>query len=142
MYEILLILHFVGLALGVGASFAGLTLRLSMRELPPAERGIVAGRFRALGKNGSIGLALLILSGFGMWFTRGIRETMALGGGAFHAKLTLVVLLAGTFGYLQVLQKKAARDPSGPAMTLIPKLSTLLLVLGVGVIVAAVLAFK
>jgi uncharacterized membrane protein len=142
LYEILLILHFVGLALGVGTSFAGLTLRLSMRELPPAERSVVAGRFRALGKNGSIGLALLILTGFGMWFTRGIRETMTWGGGAFHAKLTLVVLLAGTFGYLQMLQKKAARDPAGSAMTLIPKVSTLLLVLGVGVIVAAVLAFK
>ena len=142
MYAILLILHFIGLSLGVGASFAGLTLRLSMRDLPPAERAVVAGRFRALGKNGSIGLTLLILSGFGMWFSRGIKETMALGGGAFHAKLLLVVLLAGTFGYLQVLQKKAARDPSGPAVNLIPKVSTLLLLLGVGVIVAAVVAFK
>jgi uncharacterized membrane protein len=142
LYEILLILHFIGLSLGVGASFAGFTLRLSMRDLPPAERAAVAGRFRALGKNGSIGLTLLILSGFGMWFSRGIRETMTWGGGAFHAKLLLVVLLIGTFGYLQVLQKKAARDPSSSAMTLVPKVSTLLLVLGVGVIVAAVVAFK
>ncbi len=52
-----------------------------------------------------------------MWFSRGIRETMTWGGGAFHAKLLLVVLLIGTFGYLQVLQKKAARDPSSSAMT-------------------------
>ena len=99
MYAILLILHFIGLSLGVGTSFAGLTLRLSMRDLPPAERAVVAGRFRALGKNGSIGLTLLILSGFGMWFSRGIKETMAWGGGAFHAKLLLVALLAGTFEF-------------------------------------------
>jgi uncharacterized membrane protein len=142
LYELLLILHFLGLAVGVGASFANLTLRLSMRELPPAEKAIVAGRFRALGKNGSIGLALLLVSGFGMFFLRGARETMAWGGGAFHAKLTLIVLLAGTMGYAQVLQKKAARDPSGPATTLLPKVTTLMLVLAVGVIVAAVIAFK
>jgi len=37
-YLVLLTLHFVGLALGVGASFALLTLRKTAAHLEPAER--------------------------------------------------------------------------------------------------------
>lgn len=142
MYVLSLILHFVGLALGVGATFAALTLRLSMRDLPPAERSLVAARFRALGKNGSVGLALLILSGIAMLFARGVRETMAWGGGAFHVKLTLVLLVIGVFGALQVVQKKQASDPTPARAALVGKLGAALAVLSLGVIVAAVIAFK
>ena len=141
MYTVLLILHFIGLAMGVGTSFAGLALGRAARDLDPPERAKFMLRASAIAKNGSIGLTLLILSGLGMWFTRGISQTLAWGGPAFHAKLTLVAILIGTFGTMQVLQKKA-REGGGPAvMAKIPKVGAAMLLLGLGIIVAAVLAF-
>jgi len=142
VYELLLILHFLGLALGVGAGFAGLTLRRSVKGLPPAELGPLMQRFSVVGKNGSYGLLLLIVSGIALSLYRGFRETLAWGGPAFHAKLTLVILMCGVFGYLQVLQKKARTGGGAAVLTRIPKVATLMLILGVSVVIAAVLAFK
>ena len=142
MYELLLITHFLGLALGVGTSFAAMALGRASKALPEAERAQFMLRAMAIGKNGSIGLALLLLSGLGMWFYRGIRETMAWGGGAFHAKLTLIVLLIGAFGYLQVLQKRARKGQGGSALGRLPKVGGIVLLLGIAIIASAVIAFK
>jgi hypothetical protein len=142
MYLFLLIIHFIGLAMGVGTSFAGMALGMAAKDLEPAERGKFMMRASAIGKNGSIGLTLLLLSGLGMAFSRGFSETFAWGGGAFHAKLTLIVILIGLFGYMQMLQKKA-REGAGPAvMAKIPKVGGAMLLIGLGIITCAVLAFK
>jgi len=141
MYEVLLIVHFIGLAMGVGTSFAGMALGRAARDMEPAERGKFMQRASAISINGSIGLTLLLVSGLGMWLTRGISQVLAWGGPAFHAKLTLVVILIGGFGYMQVLQKKA-RQGSAEHAAKIPKLGAAMLLLGLGIIVAAVLAFK
>jgi uncharacterized membrane protein len=140
MYLVLLIIHFLGLAMGVGTSFAMLTLGIASKNMEPAERGKFMMRASVLGKNGSIGFTLLILSGLGMGFMRGFGNVFAWGGGAFHAKLTLVVIMAGLIGYLQVLMKRA-RESGTPNPT-IPKVGAALLVLGIGVVTCAVLAFK
>ncbi len=142
VYLLLKITHFLGLALGVGASFALFTLRKASSGLEPAERVKFILRASAVAKNASIGLTLLLLSGLGMFFMRGPGAVMAAGGGAFHAKLTLVVILIGVFGYSQVLSKRAREAGGGPALAKLPAVSTALLVLGVGIIVAAVLAFQ
>jgi len=96
-------LHFIGLALGVGTSFALLTLGSAAAELAPDERTKFMLRAGALRKNGSYGLGLLILSGLGIFILRGPAEVFRWGGGAFHLKLTLVVILIGFFGYSQVV---------------------------------------
>jgi len=142
MYEFLLIVHFIGLAMGVGTSFAAMALGRASKDMDPAERGKFMMRASAIGINGSIGLTLLILSGLGMWFSRGISQVMAWGGPAFHAKLTLVVLLIGAFGYMQVLQKKARQGAGPEVMAKIPKVGAAMLLLGISIISAAVLAFK
>ena len=142
MYEFLLITHFIGLAMGVGTSFAGLALGLASKDLEPAERAKFMQRASAIGKNGSIGLTLLLLSGLGMWFSRGITQVLTWAGPPFHAKLTLVVLLIAAFGYMQVLQKKARQGAGPEVMAKIPKVGALMLLLGIGIIVSAVLAFK
>ena len=85
MYTTLLFLHFIGLALGVGTGFANMTLGLAMKNLVPEERASFALKTFALGKNGSIGLLFLIVSGVGLMMQRGIRATFEWGGGAFHA---------------------------------------------------------
>ncbi|MDF3071562.1 MAG: hypothetical protein K0R38_7163 [Polyangiaceae bacterium] len=88
-------LHFVGLALGVGTSFAVLALGAASRDLAPEERTKFLLRAAVLRKNGSYGLALLLLTGIAMFVLRGPAETMRWGGGFLHLKLTLVVLLCG-----------------------------------------------
>jgi hypothetical protein len=142
MYETLLVLHFVGLALGVGTGFANLTLGIATRELAPPERAQFFLRAFALGKNGSIGLALLLVTGIGMMLMRGVSATMAWGGPAFHWKLALIVLLIGAFGYLQVLIKRAKQQGGGPVMAQIPKAGQTVLAISLAIVVAAVIAFK
>jgi uncharacterized membrane protein len=142
MYLFLLITHFIGLALGVGTGFAALALDRASRDLAPPERMQFMLRASAIRINGSVGSLLLLLSGLGMLFYRGVRETFAWGGGAFHAKLTLIVLLIGVFGYMQVLNKKARVAQDASALAKIPKIASVMLLLNVLIIVSAVVAFK
>jgi uncharacterized membrane protein len=142
MYQTLLFLHFIGLALGVGTGFAQITLGIANRNLSPEERGQFFRRTEALGKNGSIGLALLILTGLGMSFMRTWPAVLQWGGPAFHAKLTLVVLFIGVFGYLQMLVRRARREGGGPALATIPKVSRVLLLMAIAIVLCAVIAFQ
>jgi uncharacterized membrane protein len=142
LYTWLKFFHFIGLALGVGTSFAVLTLGASTRELAPEERAKFMLRAGALRKNGSIGLGLLILTGLAMFVLRGPRELLAFGGGALHLKLTLVVILCGFFGYLQVVTKKVREAGGGPLMAKLPRLSAIMLLLSIAVVASAVAAFK
>lgn len=142
MHETLLILHFIGLALGLGASFAMFTLGFSAAKLPPEERGPFMLRALVLSKNGSYGLLLLIVSGLGILFYRGFANVMQWGGGAFHAKLTLVLVLCGVVGYMQSLIRQA-RKGGGPEVT--AKLRTagrIGMATSVAIVVLAVIAFK
>jgi uncharacterized membrane protein len=135
-------LHFIGLALGVGASFAMLTLGAASSDLSPEERTKFMLRVGALRKNGSHGLGLLILSGLAMFILRGPGEVMRWGGGAFHLKLTLVVILIGFFGYSQVLTKKIRLAGGGPLMAKLPTLGRIMLALSIAIVASAVAAFK
>ncbi len=141
MQDTLLIIHFLGLALGVGTSFAMLRLGIATKALAPAERAGFMKHAMSLSKNGSLGLLLLILSGLGLLFTRGVSTVFASGGPAFHVKLTLVVLLSGLFGYSQVLIKRIREKQDAAAASKMPKLGQVMLLVGVGIIVSAVLAF-
>ena len=141
MQDTLLILHFIGLALGVGTSFAMARLGKATAALPPAERGQVMKYAMSLSKNGSLGLTLLIVSGLLMLLTRGVSSVFAAAGVAFHIKLTLVLILAGFFGYSQVLIKRIREKQDAAAAATMTKVGPVMLVLGVGIIISAVLAF-
>jgi hypothetical protein len=142
IYLVLLSLHFLGLAIGVGASFALLTLRRASAELSGAERTSFMLRALSVSKNGSYGLLLLLASGLGMFVLRGPGALLAGGGPAFHAKLTLVVILCGAVGYAQALGKQAREAGGGPALGKLPAVSTAILLLGVAIVIAAVIAFR
>lgn len=142
LYPLILFLHFIGLALGVGTSFAMLTLGAATRELPVEERTKFMLRASALRKNGSYGLALLLLTGIAMVILRGPHAVFAWGGAAFHLKLTLVVILCGFFGYAQVLNKRIREAGGGPLLAKLPRLGLIMLLLSVAIVAAAVAAFK
>jgi uncharacterized membrane protein len=142
LYLSLKFLHLIGLVLGVGTGFAMARLGASTRDMKPEERVSFMLRAAAIGKNGSWGLVLLLLTGIAMLLVRGVHEVFAFAGGAFHLKLTLVVVLIGVYGYMQVVLKKAREAGGGPAMAKLPKLSAVVLLLGIGIVAAAVAAFK
>jgi uncharacterized membrane protein len=143
MLDLWLILHFIGLTLGVGTGFAMMTLGLSTKDMPPADRAAFMRRASVLSKNGSIGLLLLIVSGVAMVLNYGL-EAMRLWGPMFHVKLTLVTILIGVFGYMQVqLRNSRSADPAvaaaaGARMNVVSKV---MLLLGVSIVITAVLAF-
>lgn len=135
-------LHLIGLALGVGATFALVTLGAAARDLPPEERAKFLLRASVLRKNGSYGLALLLLTGVAFLVVRGPGEVMRWGGGFFHLKLTLVVILCGVFGYTQAVAKKVRLAGGGPLMAKLPTLGLVSLALSVAIVAAAVAAFR
>lgn len=144
MLDFWLIIHFIGLTLGVGTGFAMMTLGLSAKDMPPADRGAFMRRATVLSKNGSIGLLLLIVSGVALILTRGVDVVMAWGGPMFHVKLTLVAILIGVFGYMQVLLRHSrSTDPAvaAAAGARLNVVSKVMLLLGVSIVITAVLAF-
>lgn len=140
-YLALKFLHFLGLALGVGTAFASISLAAAARQLAPEERTKFLLRAGALRKNGSYGLALLLLSGLGILLLRGPGEVMRSAGGAFHLKLTLVVILCGVFGYTQSVAKKVRLAGGGPLMAKLPGLGLVSLGLSLAIVASAVAAF-
>jgi uncharacterized membrane protein len=140
MHKALLITHFLGLALGLGTGFSMFTLGLATSDMPPAERTAFMRRAMALSRNGSIGLLLLLVSGVGLVVTYGVAAVMAWGGGMFHVKLTLVVILMSVFGYMQVLIRQA-RGGATAAAARIPLASRTILLLSIAIVIVAVLAF-
>jgi len=142
MYLALLALHFIGLALALGAGLAQLNLSLATRELPASERSVFALRALALGKNSSYGVLLLILTGGGMTWLRGIAATFQVAGPAFHIKLTAVVLMMLVLGYAQAVTARARRAAGVADMARLRRLSRVQLVLGLVAVVSAVIAFK
>jgi len=141
MQDFFLIIHFIGLALGVGTSFAMMRLGMATKTLSPEERGQFYKHAMSLSKNGSLGLILLIVSGLCMLFTRGVSTVFAAGGPAFHVKLTLVLVMVVFFGFSQVLIKRIREKRDPAAMVTMAKLGPAMLLTGLGIVVCAVLAF-
>ncbi len=141
MQDFLLVIHFIGLAMGVGTSFAMMRLGIATKDLSAAERGQFFRHAIAVSKNGSIGLGLLILSGLAMLFTRGVGTVFASGGIAFHIKLTLVLVLIGFLGFSQVRLKRFRENQDLAALGSVAKLGPLMLLTGLGIVISAVLAF-
>jgi uncharacterized membrane protein len=139
--ESLLFLHFIGLALGLGTGFAMLTLGLAARDMAPTDRSAFFLKAFALRRNGSIGLGLLILSGLGLLFLHGPAATFAAGGGYFHAKLALVAVVIGLFGYSQALVKKARQEGGGAHLARLSAAGRYSLITTVAVVALAVMAF-
>jgi len=141
LIQVLLVLHFVGLAMGLSVSFANIVMSGLIAKAAPAEKGIL-GRFPpVMGRLGHFGLALLWISGLGLvQFKWGGFGNMGSLPWQFHAKLTLVILLSGLVGYLSAQQRKMAPGDTA-AMAKLQKFGKLAFVTALAIIVFAVLAF-
>jgi hypothetical protein len=105
--KILLMLHFLGLAMGFAVPFANIVMMSLIKKATPPEQAIL-GRFPlAMSMVGKIGLVVLWITGVTMVFTRwhGFGTLPP----AFHVKLTAVVLLTVCIGYISHLEKRIKR---------------------------------
>jgi uncharacterized membrane protein len=133
----MLIVHFIGLAMGLGTSFAHMFLGFAAEKMTAEE----AAKFRLhtliLARMGHIGITLLIVSGIYLilpfWNT--LPENPLL-----ITKLVLVVLLIILISLISIKTKKAkAGDPS--QFKQVAPLGKMTLVTALVIVIVAVLIF-
>lgn len=136
--QLLLILHFIGLALGFSATVVNLAMPGLLAGADAAEaRGLTKLR-PVMAQVGGAGLLLLWASGLILTFTKW-------GGFAslpwqFHVKLSAVVLLTGAVGMSHALLAKMRRGEAAAAGRM-PLVGNVILVSSLTALVFAVLTF-
>ena len=138
MRDVMLIVHFIGLAMGLGTSMAFLFLGRASSKMEKKE----AQQFRlntfALTKMANIGLALLIISGGYLmtqyWSILTITPLLMI-------KLVLVLVLAAFVGIISSFAKKAKKGDAETYIKKIPPLGKLALLTALTIVVLAVFVF-
>ena len=138
---VLLILHFLGLAMGLSVSFSGMVMGGLIDKAAPAERAVL-GRFPPLmARVGDIGLTLLWASGLGLLFFKwGGIANLGNMPWQFHAKLTLVVVLTALVGYIHTLLRKVAKGDMA-ALARMRIVGGIAFLTAISIVTFAVLAF-
>ena len=138
MREVMLIVHLLGLAMGVGTSFAFLFLGMRTSKLDSAEAPKFAINTLYLGTMGHIGLTMLIISG-GYLMTPywGLLSSKPL----LIAKLSLVVVLT-IFIIISGVAAKKAKKGDLTVLKKIRKMGPFTLLISVAIVILAVLVFK
>jgi hypothetical protein len=136
--QTLLILHFLGLAMGLSVSIGNIVMLNLISKAAPPEKAIL-GRFPpAISRVGRVGLALLWATGLTMAYTKwnGIGSMPW----TFHVKLAAVVLLTVLVAYITSLERRVQRGDTAAAAQIqtVGKLTTLSALVAV---VFAVLTF-
>ncbi len=137
MRETALIIHFVGLAMGLGTSFAFMFLGIAAQKLELPERAKFMGTAMILTRMGHIGLTLLLLSGLYLIIP---YHRMLLEMPYFLAKLILFLVLGGLIGVITKMGKKAVSGDSSQFLK-IAKLGRFTLLTTLLIVILAVLSF-
>lgn len=138
MREAMLIVHFLGLAMGVGTSFAFMFVGIKASKMETEKGKEFQMNSFSLARMGHIGLALLVLSGGYLatpyWSNLGEYPL-------FITKLILVVALGAIIGILSSKAKKAIAANDDAAMQKLATFGKLNLLIGLAIVVLAVLNF-
>jgi uncharacterized membrane protein len=138
MREVMLIIHFIGLAMGIGTSFAFLFLGIASSKMEVNE----AQKFRmntfSLMKMGYIGLTMLLISG-GYLMTPYWKTLTA--SPLLIVKLVLVMVLFSIIGIIGASVKKAKISDAKTHLKKIRPLGRLALLTGITIVVLAVYNF-
>lgn len=138
MRDTMLIFHFLGLAMGLGTSFAHAFLGIAAARMTPDE----ALRFRVhslvLARMGNLGLLFLIVSGGYLitpyWKLLGEMPFLV-------AKLVLVAILITLIGFINLLVRKAMQGDPETQLTKMATICKMTMIAALGIVVCAVLAF-
>ena len=137
--DVLLMLHFLGLAMGFSASFGNMVMMGIIAKAKPSEAMVLARFPPAISRVAEIGLALLWVTGVIMVFTRwGGPVSMP---GFFWVKILAVVAMTGLVGYMHSLMGKARRGDMASARQL-PTFGRIASICALLAVVFAVLAFQ
>jgi hypothetical protein len=139
MNKLLLILHLLGLTLGLAVPFANIIIAKLMTAAEPSERPVLGRAAFAMGRLGDIGLPLLWITGLTLVFTK--HGGFSALPGTFHAKLTAVVLLTLSVGVIHMNKRKAMQGNTA-ALGLIQKLGKFNLLCALTAVALAVITFE
>lgn len=136
--KLLLILHFLGLAMGFSVGLSNMVLSGVMAKAAPAEKAVLARFPPAMSRVGDIGLVLLWATGLTLAYTKwsGIGAMPW----QFHVKLTAVVLLTLSVGFIHAQQARLRKGDQAAAGRM-ERVGRLTMVLAVIVVTFAVLTF-
>lgn len=136
--QFLMVVHFLGLALGLSSGFANMVMAGLIAKAAPNEKAVLARFPPAMSRVGAVGLALLWGSGLAIVFTR--YGTFSILPRPFIVKFAAVVLLTLVVIYINVLQPRAQKGDAA-AMARIQTLGKLTGPLALVAIIFAVITF-
>lgn len=134
----MLIIHLLGLTMGLGTSFAYLFLGKAGSRLGKEEAVKFALNSLSLGTMGHIGLTLSIITGFYLmtpyWKLLPAQPLLI-------AKLVLVLTLTVTIGIIGVASRKARNGDPEVQLKRIRSLGKITFITGLAIVILAVLVF-
>jgi uncharacterized membrane protein len=139
MREFMLIIHFIGIAMGVGTSFAFMFLAMAGKKMETGEGQKFMINAFTLTRMGQIGLVLLLISGGYLmtpfWSSLGSNSLLMV-------KLIMFLFLAGLIGMISAHARKAKLGNTEKHLKRIEPMGKMALITGLTIIVLAVLIFK
>ena len=134
----LLVLHFLGLTMGMSVTFGNIVMMGLIAKAAQAEKPVL-GRFPpAISRVGQIGLLILWVTGGTMAYTK--WDGIASLPWTFHVKLTAVVLLTIVVLYITALERRIARG-DGAGMGQLQKVAPFASLFALVAIIFAVITF-
>jgi hypothetical protein len=140
MYEALLILHFLGLAMGIGTSFFMAGMGIRSASLAADDGPTLMANATAVASVLSL-VSLLLLWGTGIALVTVYDGLAESGGVFFYVKVGLALLLTIFVGVIHRLNVRMKRGGAESLVRAVERLGQTVLLLGVAVVVFAVLAF-
>ena len=138
MREAMLIVHLLGLAMGLGTSFAFMFLGIAGSKMDKEEGKQFTLNTFALGTMGHIGITMLIISGLYLmtpfWMTLNARPLLI-------AKLILVLVLTVCIILLSIYTKRAKKGNTESNLKKVVTLGKVSLLSGILIVLLAVLTF-
>lgn len=138
MHEIMLIFHFLGLAMGLGTSFGFMFLGIASGKMEKEDRMKFQLNAMGLSRMGHIGLTLLVISGI---FLMESYWSALPSSPLLIAKLVLVLVLAALIGIITSIGKKARHGDVEAQLKKIQPLGKIALLTGLMIVVLAVYFF-
>jgi uncharacterized membrane protein len=138
MRDIMLIIHFIGLAMGLGTSFGFMFLGMASSKMHKEEGLKFQLNTMSLSRMGHIGMVLLFISGVALmtpyW---GMLASTPL----LISKLVLVLVLAALIGVISFIGKKAFQGDAETQLKKIEPLGKIALLTGLIIAILAVYIF-
>lgn len=139
MHEFLLVVHFLGLVMGLGTGFAHAFIGFRAAKMEKKEREQFLLNSLILSKMGMIGLVLLLLSGGGL-LAPYLQNLMAMP--LLIVKLALVLLLTVLVCFISHLGLRVQRENDTTLFDTMEKIGKVTLPMGIVIVVIAVVVFK